>query len=136
MPYSIEQMFTLVNDIESYPLFLPWCDRAVVLEKSTNTITAQLTLGKGGFEKSFTTVNTLTPSTEMVMALVDGPFKHLRGHWLFQSVGDGHCQVSLDLTFQFSNRIMAAMFGPVFQQAANRLVDAFVKRADAVYASR
>lgn len=133
MPYTAEQMFKLVNDIESYPSFLPWCRKSVVLKEEANLVTAQLVLAKGGLEKSFTTQNTLTPSSEMVMALVDGPFKHLKGDWRFTPMSEGSCQVSLDLEFAFSNKLIAMMFGPVFQQAANMLVDAFVKRAKEVY---
>ncbi len=130
MPYSAEQMFTLVNDIEKYPEFLPWCARAQILERDSVQIKAQLVLAKGGLEKAFTTNNTLKPSVQMVMELVDGPFKHLKGTWDFHVLAEHECQVELDLEFQFSNKLIAMMFGPVFQQAAAKLVDAFVQRAD------
>lgn len=133
MPHTVEQMFTLVNDIEAYPEFLPWCHSAAVLERTDNTIKAKLVLAKGGMEKSFTTINTLTPSSQMVMELVDGPFKHLKGIWDFESIGDQECQIKLDLQFQFSSKLIAMVFGPFFQQAANKLVDAFVERADDIY---
>lgn len=133
MPYSAEQMFNLVNDIEAYPDFLPWCSRARVLQRDAEQIKAELVLAKGGLEKAFTTVNTLKPSVQMVMELVDGPFKHLRGTWDFHALSDQECQVELDLQFQFSNKMIALMFGPLFQQAASKLVDAFVARADAIY---
>ena len=133
MPYSAEQMFILVNDIESYPEFLPWCHQATILSQDEQSIKAQLVLAKGGFEKSFTTINRLTPSTQMVMELVDGPFKHLKGIWHFHALGEHECQVELDLEFQFSSKMIAMMFGPLFQQAASKLVDAFVERAKEIH---
>lgn len=133
MPYSAEQMFRLVNDVEQYPEFLPWCHRATVLSRDASHIKAELVLAKGGLEKSFTTVNALDAPKQMIMELVDGPFKHLRGIWDFHAMGDHECQVALDLEFQFSSKMVALMFGPFFQQAAHMLVDAFVKRADDVY---
>lgn len=129
-------MFVLVNDVESYPSFLPWCRKAAILSSEGNQITAQLVLAKGALEKSFTTKNTLTPNSEMIMELVDGPFKHLKGDWRFQSMSDDSCQISLDLEFSFSSKLIAMMFGPVFQQAANMLVDAFVKRAAQIYGKK
>lgn len=129
LPYSQEQIFQLVNDIERYPEFLPWCRKATILSKNNHEIRAQLCLSKGGIEKSFSTVNTLTPSTRMVMELVDGPFKHLKGIWDFKAINNQECQVSLDLEFEFSSKLIAMLFGPVFQQAAHQLVDAFTSRA-------
>ena len=133
MPYSAEQMFILVNDIEQYPEFLPWCHQATILSQDAEHIKAQLVLAKGGFEKSFTTINRLTPSTQMIMELVDGPFKHLKGIWDFKELSEHECQVELDLEFQFSSKMVAMMFGPVFAQVASKLVDAFVERAKEVY---
>lgn len=136
MPYSAEQMFILVNDIEKYPEFLPWCRQATILSKDAQQIEAKLVLAKGHLEKSFTTVNKLSPPRQMIMELVDGPFKHLKGTWDFQVLGEHECQVELDLEFQFSSKVVALMFGPFFQQAASMLVDAFVTRADAVYGKK
>ena len=133
MPYSTAQLFELINDIEKYPIFLPWCREATILAADAHEIKAQLLLSKGGIEKSFTTRNTLTPSTRMVMELLDGPFKHLKGVWDLQALGEHECQVALDLEFEFSSKMMAMLFGPVFQQAAHKLMDAFVARADELY---
>lgn len=133
MPYTAAQMFNLVNDIEAYPAFLPWCRSAEVLGQSETEIKGRLVLSKGGMEKSFTTRNLLTPSSQMVMELVDGPFKHLKGVWSFQEIDGQECQVELDLQFEFSNKLITIMFGPAFQQAASVLVESFVERADEVY---
>lgn len=134
LPYTAEQMFQLVNDIETYPNFLPWCCQATILTQNSHEIRATLMLSSsGGVKQSFTTVNTLTPSTRMVMELVDGPFKHLKGVWDFQALDENECQVSLDLEFEFSSKLVAMLFGPVFQKIAHQLVDAFVERADKLY---
>ena len=133
MPYSAEQMFQLVNDIDKYPEFLPWCHQAAVLSRDDKQIKATLVLAKGGLEKSFTTVNSLDAPKQMIMELVDGPFKHLKGIWDFHAIGENECQVELDLEFQFSSKMIALMFGPFFQQAASMLVESFVARADDVY---
>ncbi len=133
MPYSAQQLFELVNDVAKYPEFLPWCHKATILSQDAGHIKATLVLAKGGLEKSFTTINTLTRDVQMVMELVDGPFKHLKGTWNFHALGEQECQVELDLEFQFSTKMIALAFGPLFQQAASKLVESFVQRADAVY---
>jgi ribosome-associated toxin RatA of RatAB toxin-antitoxin module len=135
VPYTPAQMFDLVNDIESYPRFLPWCKAARVLQRDTRQIRAMLTVAKRGVEKSFTTLNLLQPPQRVEIRLVEGPFRRLDGLWLFDPVGTG-CRVSLDLTFEISGKILALTLGPVFNHAANLLVDAFVKRAHEVYGTR
>ena len=99
VPYSAAQMYQLVNDIESYPGFLPWCPRADVLGRSDSDITARLTLARGGLHTSFTTRNALRPSERIDMHLQDGPFRHLHGIWTFTDRPNG-CQVALDMEFE------------------------------------
>lgn len=131
--HSAEEMYALVNDVAEYPDFLPSCHGARVIAQDEHQLKAELVLGKGKLEKAFTTVNELHPPHKMVMHLVDGPFKHLQGVWLFHEKGPDLCEVELDLEFEFSNKLLAMMFGPVFQQTASHLVDAFKARATAVY---
>ncbi len=127
------EMFKLVNDIEAYPAFIPWCRAAQVLSRNEDEIRAMLTFARSGIEKSFTTSNRLQPNKMIELSLVDGPFRHLRGFWQFDNLADNTCQVSLDLEFEFSNKLLGLAFGPVFTQVANALVDAFHKRADEIY---
>ena len=136
VPYSVEQMFGLVNDVEAYPEFLPHCRSARVLERRDREVKARIELAKGALHKSFTTLNRLDEPTRIEMRLVDGPFRHLQGGWLFTGEGGQGTRVALDLEFEFSNRLVALALGPIFNQLANSLVDAFVGRARAIYGAR
>lgn len=127
--YSSEQMYDLVNDIESYADFLPWCRSSRVLSEEDNVIEASLEIAHGALHKSFTTRNTLVPKQRIQMNLVEGPFKHLEGVWRFDPLGEQGCKVSLDLSFEFSSRLMGMTLGPVFSAIANSLVDAFTQQA-------
>ena len=133
VPYSASQMFALVNDIDSYDQFLPWCSESTVLEKTDHEIKASLNIAYGSLNKSFTTLNILTPDSKMEMKLVDGPFKKLHGEWLFTQLGEDGCKVSLDLEFEFKSKIVDITMGPVFSQIANTLVDSFSERAKDIY---
>ena len=133
VPYTPAQMFSLVNDVEAYPRFLPWCRSARVVQRDATQVWATLVVAKGGMEKSFTTLNVLDEDRAMNMRLVDGPFRHLEGLWRFEPIGVDRSRVSLNLSFELSSKIMALTLGPVFNQAANTLVDAFVKRAHEIY---
>lgn len=136
VPYSAMDMFMLVDDIASYPAFLPWCRDAKVLARSEDEVRATIELAKGAVHKSFTTLNRLQKGKMIEMRLVEGPFHHLEGFWRFDALQDTACKVSLDLDFEFSNRMVKMVVGPVFNQIANTLVDSFCKRADGVYGNR
>lgn len=131
--YSCEQMYRLVDDIQQYQAFVPYCSSSVEHERTRDAVRATLTLSGGGIEKSFTTINRLSPFSMMEIILVDGPFKQLEGFWRFQAQPDDGCEVVLDLEFEFSSRLLAMMFGPIFHQIAGTLVDAFISRAEEVY---
>ncbi len=131
--YSPEQMFDLVNDIDKYREFVPWCVESTILSRTEDEVHATLGFARGGFQKSFTTLNRLQPHKMVEIRLVDGPFRQLEGFWGFSPQGENGCVISLDLEFEFSTRILAMMFGPVFQQVAQLLVESFTKRAKAVY---
>jgi len=134
VPFSAAQMYALVNDIESYAEFLPWCSQSTVLEKSEQQIKASLNIAYGSLNKSFTTLNKLTPNLKIEMQLVDGPFKKLQGEWQFTQLGEDGCKVNLDLEFEFKSKIIGVTMGPIFSQIANTLVDSFSERANKVYA--
>jgi len=133
VPYSADQMFALVDDIEAYPDFLPWCRSATVLSRDADEVRATIEIAKGSVRRSFTTLNRLQPGKMIEMRLIEGPFRHLQGFWRFEELEEGACKVSLDLEFEFSSRMVAMVVGPVFNQVANSLVDAFCKRAEQVY---
>lgn len=136
VPYSPAEMFALVDDIEAYPQFLPWCSAARVLERSVDEVRATLELSKGGVEKAFTTCNRIQHDKMIEMRLVEGPFRHLEGFWRFAPLGNDGCKVSLDMEFDFASRMLGMVVGPVFSQVANSLVDSFQQRAVDVYGKR
>ena len=129
-------MFALVTDIPSYPQFLPWCDRALVVEETPQGVIAKLGISMAGLSKTFTTRNIHEQGRKVSLKLVDGPFSKLDGHWSFAPVGQGEkraCKVDFHLSYDFDNAALAALVGPVFDKIAGSLVDAFVKRAEQVY---
>jgi ribosome-associated toxin RatA of RatAB toxin-antitoxin module len=136
VPYSNAEMFQLVNDIDAYPRFLPWCSSAQVLSRTEDEIEARIEVARSGLQKSFATRNRLQKDKMVEMRLLEGPFRHLEGFWRFDPLGENACRVSFDLDFEFSNRLVAMAFGPVFNQLAASLVDAFRTRAVAVYGER
>lgn len=137
VPYSVEEMYALVDDIESYAQFLPWCGSTEVLSRDENEVKASIEISRGALNKSFTTLNRLQKNKIIEMRLVEGPFKHLEGFWRFDSLKDNSAsKISLDLDFEFESKIIAFAVGPVFNQIANTMVDAFCKRAVEVYGER
>ncbi len=131
--FSAAQMYALVDEIEHYPAFLPWCSRSTILSRDENEVKAELTLEKGGIEKSFTTLNRIQKNKMIEVRLVEGPFKQLEGFWRFEALDEQSCKVTLDLEFEFSNFLIGMALGPVFTQVTNSLVDAFCQRAAELY---
>lgn len=136
VPYSAEDMYALVEDIDSYPEFLPWCNDVEVHFREDNVVEATLELHRGRLSKRFRTRNTLHPNAAMDLELVGGPFRHLKGGWQFQALGDAGSKVSLHLEFEFDSRMLDLMIGRFFEDTCNSLVDAFTQRANEVYGSR
>ena len=136
VPYSAAEMYALVDDVEAYPEFLPWCSDAVVHELDGEYQEATLELSKGGVSNRFTTRNRRVTAELIDIALGGGPFRQLQGGWRFQQLGDAGSKVSLALDFEFSSKIVSMMFGSFFEETCNSLVDAFTKRAQEVYGER
>lgn len=131
--YSPAEMFSLVTDVASYPKFLPWCDRAQVLEADSAGMRAQLGMAFSGIHQSFTTQNTHVPDRQVSMRLVDGPFSALEGQWNFIPLGQERAsKVELTLSYGFEGAL-GRLISPVFDKIANTMVDAFVQRAKEVY---
>jgi len=133
--YSAAEMFGLVTDVARYPEFLPWCDRARVVEGDENGMKAEIGIAFGGIHQTFTTRNDHVPGREVSIKLLDGPFSHLDGQWKFTPLGENQraCKVELELHYGFEHKTLAALVGPVFDKIAGSLVDAFVKRAEQAY---
>ena len=132
VPYRPQQMFALVDDVESYPEFLPWCSDAKVHSRTDEAVEATLELQKGGMSNHFTTRNSRDEHTAIDIALLGGPFRTLEGGWRFKDLGDG-CKVSLELEFEFESMMVDMMFGRFFEDTCNSLVDAFTRRASEVF---
>lgn len=134
--HTAEQMFDLVCDVKSYPEFLPWCVDAHVENETDTTLVAGMTISKAGINQTFTTQNVKHRPEYMTLELVDGPFSKLHGKFSFQPLSDEACKVILELDFEVAGKILSMTLSPVFKQAANTMVDAFVQRADVIYAAK
>jgi ribosome-associated toxin RatA of RatAB toxin-antitoxin module len=133
VPYSTHQMFELVNNIEDYPRFLPWCHSSKIISRTDTEVVATLEIAWKGMHKSFTTRNILFPYDKIEIDLVNGPLKHLDGIWQFHALNDRASKVLLDLEFEFAGGFIDHFFQPIFQHIANTLVDSFCKRAVELY---
>lgn len=131
--YSDKQMYDLINDIDSYQQFLPWCGDSRIIEATEAHITGAVTIAFKGIHKTFITRNTLVPYSEIRMQLVDGPFNRLSGSWRFKALNPAACKISLDLEFGFANRVVGKVLGPVFATIADSMVESFCARAEVVY---
>lgn len=131
--YSAEQMIALVGDILAYPTFLPWCSGATVHSHEGSCVEASLELSRGGISKRFRTRNDIRGNEAMDISLVGGPFSHLSGGWRFKALGEEGSKVSLELQFQFENKVTDALFGHYFEETCNSLIESFVNRAHDVY---
>ncbi len=135
--YSPAEMYQLVNDVNDYASFLPWCRSSEVKSESESEMIASVEIAKGVLNKTFTTQNRLLKGERIELRLVDGPFKKLTGYWQFDKLKtDNACKVNLELDFEFDNAMMSLAAKPIFTQIANSLVDSFCKRAVEVYGER
>lgn len=133
VPFSVEQMFTLVNDVDAYPQFLPGCSGSRILDNTDTSMTAAVDVSKAGISKTFTTKNTLISNKRIDMQLVDGPFRKLTGGWDFIELSPTACKVQLSLDFEFTNKLIELAFGKIFKELAGSMVQAFTLRAKEVY---
>lgn len=131
--HTPEQMFRLVDEVTNYPRFLPWCSKGEEHSRNGNELIASLHIDYLKVRQHFTTRNTNSHPSTIMMVLVDGPFKHLEGRWHFQPLGEFGCKVEFRLTYEFSSKILEKLIGPVFGHISGTLVDAFIKEADMVY---
>ena len=139
--YSPHEMYTLVTSIADYPAFLPWCDRAEVIEQHEDGVTARIGLAFAGVRHAFTTRNAHLPDRSVLVKLVDGPFSMLDGTWAFlplgrDAEGEKACKIEFDLRYAFASPALETVVSPVFDKVANTLVDSFVRRAEDVYGAR
>jgi ribosome-associated toxin RatA of RatAB toxin-antitoxin module len=127
------QMFLLVDRVEDYPQFLPWCGGSTLHERTATLTAATIRISYHGIKSHFSTENSKEEPRLMDIRLTDGPFEHMDGHWRFTPLGDTACKVEFRLHYEFSNHLLEKVLGPVFNHIANTFVDSFVKRAQKVY---
>lgn len=132
VPYSDQQMFDLVADVDRYPEFLPWCGGARVISQEEGRQLATVTIAFKGIRQSFSTENTLESPSRIVLALRDGPFSRLDGEWRFKALRPDACRIDFVLDYEMRSGLLAKLLGPIFGQIAQTMVDAFVKRAAAL----
>ena len=133
VPYSAQQMFDLVDDVQHYCEFLPWCGGSKVIAETANGKVARVDITFKGVSAHFTTNNVNVPPESITIALEEGPFKALKGKWSFKSLAPDACKVEFDLSYEFKTTVLEALVGPVFNHIAHTFIDAFVKRAEAKY---
>ncbi|MBL6958127.1 MAG: type II toxin-antitoxin system RatA family toxin [Rhodospirillales bacterium] len=133
LPHSPEQLFELVAGVEYYPDFLPWCVGTRIKSREGDVITADMVIGYKMFREGFTSRVTLNRPRRIDVQYLNGPFKYLNNHWIFEPHGEGHCEIDFFVDFEFHSRVMQKMIGVVFNEAVRRMVDSFEKRAVALY---
>src|SRR5947207_14967601 len=133
VPYAAAEMFELVDRVERYPQFLPWCAGAQVLEAAERHKSARLDIDYHGVRAHFTTDNVNDPPSSIVITLKSGPFRRLHGEWRFHALAERACKVEFELAYEFATELLERLVGPVFNHIANTFVDAFVRRAESVY---
>lgn len=136
VPYSADEMYALVNDIEAYPEFLDWCNTAQVMNRSETHLQATVAVEIGKIKQSFSTENSMQPGRRITMQLVEGPFKFLSGCWQFNPGGEQSCDIRLDLEFEFKNKLLKMALSHTFNRIMDTMVDAFTKRAQEIYGKR
>lgn len=132
-PYTPAQMYVLVSDIENYKNYLPWCPSSEVLKHDGNKTIGRVDISYLKVKAHFTTENINTPNERIDLSLVDGPFKSLKGYWLFTPLGETGCKIEFKLNYAFSNFIVQKVIGTVFEMVIKNIVDAFVKKAHEIY---
>lgn len=134
--YTPLEMYDLVNDVRSYPNYIPMCSEVKLLSQTPEKLRATITMAKGKIKLSFTTENTMEAGKTIRMRLVDGPFKKLNGVWRFEPSGETGCEATFGLDFEFANALLSMAFGGFFKEVTESMVDAFCRQAARKYGER
>ncbi len=133
LPYSKEQLFDLVAQVERYPEFLPWCLGCRVKSRTEEQVVADMVGGFKVFREGFTSRVHLNRPDRVDVAYENGPFKYLDNHWIFNDMGDGTTEIDFFVDFEFRSKILQAAIGAVFNEAVRRMISAFEGRAHDLY---
>lgn len=136
LPYPKDALYALVNEVQYYSEFLPWCHATEIIEKTESLMRASIIVKKMGISKSFSTENALQPYEKISMKLLNGPFRHLTGEWQFLSIQELGCKIILDLDFEFLPGLINLPFKKIFEPAADSMLQSFVERAHALYRNK
>ena len=136
LPYTQQQLFDLVADIERYPEFLPWCLGARIRERRQDVIVADLLIGFRMVRERFTSKVTLRRPNRIDVAYSEGPFRYLDNHWIFEPTGEGACRIDFFVDFEFRSRVLQKLIGVLFNEAVRRMVAAFEGRARQLYGQK
>jgi ribosome-associated toxin RatA of RatAB toxin-antitoxin module len=134
VPFAAGEMFVMVDRVDLYPEFLPWCGGASILETHPGGQTARVDIDYHGVRAHFTTDNVNRAGESIVVTLKDGPFRHLHGEWRFIALADDACKIEFELAYEFTTHLLERVVGPVFSHIADTFIDAFVRRAEALRA--
>ncbi|MBF0584620.1 MAG: type II toxin-antitoxin system RatA family toxin [Magnetococcales bacterium] len=132
VPFTPDQMYRLVVDMDRYPEFLPWCSKARKFECEPDRFKSEITFSFKGLRETFYTLDVIEPGRKITITLTSGPFRHLESEWLFTPVGEG-TKIDFFIDFNFKNKLIDLTIGPVFGEASRRMVDAFKQRAEKLY---
>ena len=133
LPYTQEQLYALVSDVEKYPEFLPWCIALRIHKRDPAQINADMIIGFKVFREKFTTRISLDPPYRLDVEYLDGPFKYLNNHWIFNPMGEGGCEIEFYVDFEFKSMILQKAIGVVFNEAVQKMINAFEARAHKIY---
>lgn len=133
LPYSTEQLFDLVIDIEQYPQFIPWCSAARIIKKESESLSAELAVNFKGFTSSYISKVSSTRPTSINVEMISGPFKYLRNHWQFNYLDQQKSEIIFDIDFCFESVLLQKMAGAMFEKALSTMINAFANRAEKIY---
>lgn len=133
LPYTAEQLFRLVAEVDKYPEFLPWCKAARITKRDGNAFYADLVVAFKMLRERFTSKVTLLPPYGIDVEYIEGPFRYLNNHWRFEPAPDGGCIVDFYVDFEFRSKFLQNLMGVLFNEAVNRMIAAFEARARALY---
>ena len=133
LPYPARFMYDIVNGVEAYPEFLPWCGGAKLHRADETALEASIQIRVAGIEQWFRTRNSMVPGESIEIALLEGPFRRLHGRWEFAALGDDACKISFRIEFEFERGLTAAVIAPIFTKIANTMVDSFCQRAQELH---
>ena len=126
---NIEMIFNLINNVDNYQNFLPWCSNSKIISHDTNIMVAEIEISKSFVNWKFTTENSYQKNHIINLKLLDGPFSHLKGFWKFYKVDGHNTDVKLYLEYEFDNKLIEMSIKPVFYSIMSSILDSFISEA-------